>query len=168
MILIYDFLYFKFLSLLATPKATSIQSLFTLNQVSLYLWWIKPELKHQLTKIKYYDQVYRTNEAFFAKKIFFKRFVYIKRASYLLWLKPVPDFGVSTAIMLFSRNYLQVVQVGLWTLARKRWIVRQNIRTTSLLSNFLAYNNFKSTEKRITFDVEVKVFKIYYFFLNHI
>ena len=34
--------------------------------------------------------------------------------------------------------------------------------------DFLAYNNFKSTKKRITFDVEIEVFKIYYFFLNHI
>ena len=33
--------------------------------------------------------------------------------------------------------------------------------------NVLAYNNFKSTKKRITFNVEIKVFKIYYSFLNH-
>ena len=80
----------------------------------------------------------------------------------------IPDFGVNTAVMLFSRNFPKMVEVGLLTLARKWRTVRQNIRTTSLLSNFLAYSNFKSTKKRITFDVEIKVIKIYYFFLSHI
>ena len=80
----------------------------------------------------------------------------------------IPNFGVSTAITLFSRDFPLVVEIGLWTLARKRWTVRQNIQTRSLLSNFLAYINFKSTKKRITFDVEIKAFKIYYSFLNHI
>ena len=32
----------------------------------------------------------------------------------------IPDFGVSTGIMLSSRHFPLVVQVGLWTLARKR------------------------------------------------
>ena len=31
----------------------------------------------------------------------------------------MPDFGVSTGIMLYSRHLPLVVQVGLWTLARK-------------------------------------------------
>ena len=36
------------------------------------------------------------------------------------------------------------------------------------MSNFLACNKFKSTKKRITFNVKIKVFKVYYSFLNHI
>ena len=59
----------------------------------------------------------------------------------------IPDFGVSTAFMLSSRNFPKVVQVGLSTLARKWWTVRQNIQTTSLLSNILAKNNSKSRKK---------------------
>ena len=31
----------------------------------------------------------------------------------------IPDFGVNTAVMLFSRNFPKMVQVGLLTLARK-------------------------------------------------
>ena len=36
------------------------------------------------------------------------------------------------------------------------------------MSNFLAYSNLKSTIKRIPFDVEIKVFENYYYFLNDI
>ena len=58
----------------------------------------------------------------------------------------IPDFGVSTAIMLFRRCCK--VNFG-------------PIQTASVLSNILACNNFKLKEKRITFDIEIKVFKIY-------
>ena len=34
------------------------------------------------------------------------------------------DFGVSTAIMISRRYFPKVLQVGLWTLGRKRWNVR--------------------------------------------
>ena len=59
------------------------------------------------------------------------------------------------------------MQVGLWTLARKRLTVTKNMETKSLLFNILAYNNFKSAIKSITFNVKIKVFKMYYSFLNH-
>ena len=36
----------------------------------------------------------------------------------------IPDFRVSTAIVLSRKNFLQVVQVGLWILARKQRTVR--------------------------------------------
>ena len=36
----------------------------------------------------------------------------------------IPDFGVGTTIMLSSRYVPKVVQVKLWTLAWKWWIVR--------------------------------------------
>ena len=42
------------------------------------------------------------------------------RFSFYLNSVAIPAFGVSTVIMLSSRNFPQVGQVGLYTLARKR------------------------------------------------
>ena len=81
----------------------------------------------------------------------------------------IPDFRVSTTIMFFHRNFPQVVQVQLWTLATNQWTVCKTKHMSKKFSvNFLAYNKFKSMKKKITFDVKIKVFNIYYFLLPKI
>ena len=59
-------------------------------------------------------------------------------------------FFVGGASWIFDPSKEAVVQVGLLTLAKKQWNVRKNIQTTSLLSNILAYKNFKSTKNMMS------------------
>ena len=52
-----------------------------------------------------------------------------------------------------------------WTLDPSKEAVNCKIKHTN---KFVVYNNFKLLKKGITFSVEIKVFKIYYSFLDHI